>query len=572
MACRGVVFLLLISVSAGQFLWGQQQRKPPQPQSSPPLQPPATNATATALPPPPPPPPDAGLVVCSGGGDMFLETLSMIEQTRYRMKSVLPIMVAHCNELNADAVSILAMIPDVRAVDICAGSTFGREVKARLKGFFCKPAALLVSPFAHTMLVDSDVIWFKQPELLFHATEYTTTGTLFFRDRWTQTNNKLTLTAGQHRGDIAFRMVQDMADYIDRMYKGRPTQQQQKQQQLQQQLHMQQQQQQRPGNASAAPQQRREMLMVPLRNPGRNELLAMRNANVRRAPAPEQLPYSNHYNPRHKRAPERLPGSAADKAHAAAVAATAATAAAAAATKREAFTAADLAKTNAFWRHKATGTGFTPDHWQDSSVLLFDARMHPRTTQLLSHLLRDFALGYGDKEIYWLAATAAREPFAFEPHIVGSLGDCGAVVHFDPLAPTRAADPAAKIEPFYVNAEYLIDLKKIHNVGDFLSPREAQLTTAQRMDEQTTSLFALHAWKKMEHGFYPCGACVQFNCVPAASHVVDEIKVRQQLILLLKKNAPSSGTIASAVYQSLGKKVGERGTHVSVTAALPTAA
>ena len=494
---------------------------------------------------------------------MFLETVSMIEQTRYRMKSVLPIMVAHCGELNADALSILAMIPDVRAVDICAGETFKREVKARLKGFFCKPAALLMSPFAHTMLVDSDVIWFKQPELLFHANEYKATGTLFFRDRWTQTQNKLTLTAGQHRADIAFRMVQDMAEYVDRFWKARPTAQQQQQQQKQQQ----QQQHQRQGTsaaanvsgATAAGQQRRQALMVPLRNPGRNELNAMWNANgnVRRAPPPEQQRYSNEYNPRYKRAPERAPDRRPEKAAEPPVAA-----------RRDPLAAADLATSSAFWRHKATGAGFTPDHWQDSSVVLFDARMHPRTTQLLKHLLRDFALGYGDKEIYWLAATAAREPFAFEPHIVGSLGDCGAVVHFDPLAPRRSVDPSVKIEPFYVNAEYLIDLKKIKNVGDFLSPLEVQLTTAQRMEEKTTSLFALRTWKKMEHGFYPCGACEQFNCAPAAGSVVDEIKLRQQLILLLKKNAPASGTMESGVYKSLGKPVGSDGKHVSVTAAI----
>jgi len=40
--------------------------------------------------------------------------------------------------------------------------------------------------------------------------------------------------------------------------------------------------------------------------------------------------------------------------------------------------------------------------------------------------------GYGDKEIYWLAATASNERFSFEPHMAGALGDCGALVHFDP--------------------------------------------------------------------------------------------------------------------------------------------
>ena len=65
-------------------------------------------------------------------------------------------------------------------------------------------------------------------------------------------------------------------------------------------------------------------------------------------------------------------------------------------------------------------------------MFLFDVASHKATLALLKRVLPDFNLGYGDKEVYWLAASAAKEPFAFEPHIAGALGDCGAIVHFDP--------------------------------------------------------------------------------------------------------------------------------------------
>ena len=124
--------------------------------------------------------------------------------------------------------------------------------------------------------------------------------------------------------------------------------------------------------------------------------------------------------------------------------------------------------------------------------------------------------------MYWIAATAAREPFAFEPHIVGSLGDCGAVVHFDPVIPLNSNGTTAA-EPFYVNAEYLIDLKKIKAVGDFLGAKESLITSPMTMNEATTPLFKLEPWKKMDHGFYPCGACLQSKCSPASSTVVEEV-------------------------------------------------
>jgi hypothetical protein len=47
-------------------------------------------------------------------------------------------------------------------------------------------------------------------------------------------------------------------------------------------------------------------------------------------------------------------------------------------------------------------------------------------------LIPDFRIGYGDKEIYWLAATIAREPFSFEPFLCGTYGDCGLMMHYDP--------------------------------------------------------------------------------------------------------------------------------------------
>ena len=169
-------------------------------------------------------------------------------------------------------------------------------------------------------------------------------------------------------------------------------------------------------------------------------------------------------------------------------------------------------------------------------------------------------MGYGDKEIYWITATAAGEPFAFEPFVAGALGDCGAIVHFDPrvsldmstlatttsITSTTTTTTTLAALPFFSNAEYLLDLSKIKAEGDFLDPQPLKPTKPSKdsagrgsvvpggvrgptitmpvpMIEGNTTIYALKDWKNMQHGFYPCGACLHATCVQAPKFVLDEV-------------------------------------------------
>jgi hypothetical protein len=73
---------------------------------------------------------------------------------------------------------------------------------------------LIESPFNHTILVDSDVIWFKNPELLFEAPAYQSTGALYFRDRLTTTNSRNSLTRGNQRASLVYKYVADLNIYL----------------------------------------------------------------------------------------------------------------------------------------------------------------------------------------------------------------------------------------------------------------------------------------------------------------------------------------------------------------------
>ena len=397
-----------------------------------------------------------GLLMCSGADSLFLEAVTMIEQLRsHNSSSMLPIVVSHCAELGAKSTAILQSIEAVHVMNICGKQalkgSFFQEKRAR--GFFCKAISLVLSPFQETLLVDSDVIWFRRPELLFDSPRYVQTGALFMRDRLTVTRNKLTLTGGEGSLRAVLSYIKKLKARIDAFKAALPE--------------------------SSASQQR---IVNDIYSGGNWDGKSFRNFS-------------------------------------------------------------ELAAHNSFWQPAAGGTVL--DHCQDSSALLLNARSHPHTLLLLKLMVSDFSLGYGDKEIYWLAATVAGEAFAFEPYAAGSLGDCGAIVHFDPRSEGVAG--GRRVEPFYVNAEYLVDLSKVSRAGQFIASADsdggavATLLSAQVSAplyispdaEQSTRVTVLRDWRNMPHGFYPCGSC-RGGCAPAAQPLLQEVLLRQRFLLELK--------------------------------------
>ena len=362
-----------------------------------------------------------GMIICSGEGDIYLELLSIIEQIRNRpfILSKLPIAIAHCNEISENYQNILLksmnISIDIKFIDICEDKSLNQEYKNKLKGFYCKPMALLHSPFHHTIIYDTDVIWLEDPIDLFDSYEYIQTGTLFFRDRLTITKNKLTLTAGQHRADHVMSYIHSISTQLEKTYENEKNNQQ------------------------------------------------------------------NLYSHKNK---------------------------------------TYLLQQNAFWRSYVTGNEQTMDHMQDSSVILINILKQHKLLVTIRLMLINYNIGYGDKEIYWLASTAADIPYAFEPFLSGSLGNCGTLLHFHPNFHNESLT-----KPLYINAEYLIDMNKIKLINDFLDLDGNILlrTKPKLMNELNTPIFPLKIWKNMKHGFYPCGSCELYTCIPAEYRIIQEV-------------------------------------------------
>jgi hypothetical protein len=156
-------------------------------------------------------------------------------------------------------------------------------------------------------------------------------------------------------------------------------------------------------------------------------------------------------------------------------------------------------------------------------------------------------LGYGDKEIYWIAATIVKDNFSFEPYLAGSYGDCGEIIHYDPLAtlsntpniannmtPERMnniilrANPSIMpniipIVPYFINCQYLSE--GIDYIGKNLQTKISNPILISK----DTKMFNMG--KKDQQSAGRCGACEAMGCELISSKLTSDI-IRYQKFLL----------------------------------------
>jgi hypothetical protein len=125
------------------------------------------------------------------------------------------------------------------------------------------------------------------------------------------------------------------------------------------------------------------------------------------------------------------------------------------------------------------------EHYQESSVVLINIYRQTETMNKLRQLLPTFSLGWGEKEIFWIASSIANAEYSFEPYLCGSYGDCGFQMHFEPSL-SKGRDS----KPFFINAEYLIDGFKY--VGEHLQ----EVITFPVIVKQFIKLYDQDPWKR----------------------------------------------------------------------------
>lgn len=98
----------------------------------------------------------------------YIGAIYTIQQLRQRWSSLLPVTIFHCNELSSMVIKQFLSYDNVNVLNNCNKDT-SKVYKKRVKGWFCKPLALVSSAYEEVILVDTDVLWFKDPSKLFTA-------------------------------------------------------------------------------------------------------------------------------------------------------------------------------------------------------------------------------------------------------------------------------------------------------------------------------------------------------------------------------------------------------------------
>jgi hypothetical protein len=129
---------------------------------------------------------DRGVVLCAGARQIP-DAMGVIRQFRHVFNLTdLNITIAHCNELSSEHTTYLKA-KRVNELNMCVNETvlgMSKDVAAgRLRGFFCKAAALVLSPYRDTIISDLDAVFFKDPTTLFSSRQYLETGAIYFRDK-----------------------------------------------------------------------------------------------------------------------------------------------------------------------------------------------------------------------------------------------------------------------------------------------------------------------------------------------------------------------------------------------------
>ena len=193
-----------------------------------------------------------------------------------------------------------------------------------------------------------------------------------------------------------------------------------------------------------------------------------------------------------------------------------------------------------FWQGRAQGntgsSGTYLSDYQDSCVVVVNKPKHPILLKtLLRYLRTHFVMGYGDKELFWIAATVSREPFAFEPFISGQYRDCyGVLIHFDPSQNEKESTP------FFMNGEFLVERgtetiteysREVNWVGEYLQ----DVSTRPLLATATMQLVDTQTWKHKHVNDVGC-TCLGttngggvFECVNPPSVVKDQLLLFQWL-------------------------------------------
>ena len=170
--------------------------------------------------------------------------------------------------------------------------------------------------------------------------------------------------------------------------------------------------------------------------------------------------------------------------------------------------------------------------------------MNTGTVAEIRRLIPNFGIGYGDKEIFWISAAIAGDTHAWEPYLLGSYGDCGEMLHFNPNVDlnnlkgnnTGGSELNDLPVPYFMNGQFLVE--GVHFVGEGL---KAYYTHPYKAD--LTGNFSCQCADNIPklHGGGSNSKNLSLGCSNAMADMQNIIKL-QQLSMLSRSGLPPTST------------------------------
>ncbi|KAL0089167.1 mannosyltransferase putative-domain-containing protein [Phycomyces blakesleeanus] len=123
-----------------------------------------------------------GIVMCIGN-DQFKYAVPTLKGIRHGLNSTLPIQVYYIRDDDLSETRRRYLLSEFTDLTIHKAVDSFNDRYTRFGGWSVKSYAMLASSFSEVILMDADVYFFKNPELLFNDPGYKTTGSLFYYDR-----------------------------------------------------------------------------------------------------------------------------------------------------------------------------------------------------------------------------------------------------------------------------------------------------------------------------------------------------------------------------------------------------
>jgi hypothetical protein len=124
-----------------------------------------------------------GIIICTGNKHFHLALVALKALELIGNELPIEVVFSTSNDLSSHHREELdKLYPKIRLIDL---SSLFNDSYLELRGWEIKPFAVLASQFRHVLLMDADVLFLEKPSILFQNSFYLKTGSLFFYDRTT---------------------------------------------------------------------------------------------------------------------------------------------------------------------------------------------------------------------------------------------------------------------------------------------------------------------------------------------------------------------------------------------------